>query len=330
MNYDERGSTMKAWRREDTVVAARMEPEHEQTTIQQQEYAKPRAVLDPASAGQTLDLEFNTVIQAFHQEFDTVIRTAFADAMSRAAKIKSKAEAEAEILLRQAHNEKAQLEAEVASLRQERDRLARTLSQTLLSLEQGLQAMTSALGQVEEQVKQQMQVLQAAGIQLGSLEPTIAEEPVGPEEEAIGEYRAPEKEAAEKYEIPVEGASEEYRMPVEEATAEYRMPEEEKAKAIEEYGVTKAYQPVSETRVRIIGLRQIAWLHRIEKALAADPAVEDVRTIKYSEGVLIMAVRHQPISLVGILKGVQGLSVQDVREVGEWIEVYLGDTIMSP
>jgi hypothetical protein len=301
-----------------------MEPKQEQTTIQQQETAGPRTVLDPTSVGLPLDQEFNTVIQAFHHEFDTVIRTAFADAMSRATKIKSKAEADAKILLQQAHNEKAQLEAEVVSLRQERDRLARTLNQTLLSLEQGLQAMTSAFWQVEEQVKQQMQVLQAAGIQLGSLEPTIAEEPVGPAEEAIEEYEAPEER-----EIPVEGTIEEYRMPVEETIAEYRMPEEEIAKVIEEYDVTKAYRPISETRVRIIGLRQIAWLHRIEKALAANPAVEDVRTIKYSEGVLIMAVRHQPISLVGILKGVQGLSVQDVREVGEWIEVYLGDTDMS-
>jgi flagellar biosynthesis chaperone FliJ len=298
MNYEELGGTMEAWRREGTVVAARMEPKHEQATIQQQEYADtstglstgPRAVLDPANEGLTLDQEFNTVIQAFHQEFDTVIRMAFADAMSRAAKIKSKAEAEAEILLQQAHNEKAQLEAEVASLRQKRDRLARTLSQTLLSLEQGLQAMAPALRQAEEQVKQQMQILQEAGLQLEGLRPAVAEELVKPEKKAVEEYGVSEEEA------------------------------------VEEHRMLEASQPVSETQVQIIGLRQISLLHRIEGALAAHPSIEDVRLMKYSEGVLIMAVAHRPTSLVEILKAIPGLSVQDVREVGEWIEVYLGDT----
>jgi biotin operon repressor len=365
MSYDEFGRTIEAWKGEGTSEETRLERNHEPTVVLQQGNPVEMA-LNPTSESPSAGRKFDTVIESFHQEFDSMIRTAFADAMNRVAQIESKAEAEAEALLGQAHDEKAQLEVEVANLRQERDQLAQILSQTLLSLDRGLQALTSTLGQANAQMKQHIEILKEAGVQLESLKPTAAEVSPGPEEEAVVEehrvvegevieaHRIPEQEAVTEHRVTEEEPVEVYRRhePEEEVIEEHRVPELEEEVAVEprvpapqeevitelrvtEQKAAEEYRPpedlpISETRVRIIGLRQIAWLHRIEGSLAANPAVEDVRTIKYSEGVLVLSVRHRPTSLVEILKGIPGLAVQDVRDVGEWIKVYLGDSSERP
>jgi biotin operon repressor len=353
MSYDEFDNTIEARKEEDTFEEARLDRRHEQTAIQRQGNPVGMAS-NPTSENPGVGQKFDTVIESFHQEFDSMIRTAFTDAMSRVAQIQSKAEAEAEALLGQAHDEKAQLEVEVANLRRERDQLAQILSQTLLSLDHGLQVLTSTLGQANAQMKQHIEILKEAGVQLESLKPTAAEVSPGPEEEVVvEERRVPEEVVVEERRVPEEEAITEYRAPEEEPAEAYRRrePEEEEVAAelrvpapqeevttelrVSEQEAAEEYRlpedlPISETRVRIIGLRQIAWLHRIEGSLAADPAVEDVRTIKYSEGVLVLSVRHRPTSLVEILKGIPELSVQDVRDVGEWIKVYLGDTSERP
>lgn len=88
-------------------------------------------------------------------------------------------------------------------------------------------------------------------------------------------------------------------------------------------------QPASETQVRIVGLRQIAWLHHIEKVLMAVPSVENVKLIMYDKGILVLDVRHRAAPLPNILTDLPGLSVQGVREMDEWIEVHLNNTNMS-
>ena len=268
-----------------------------------------------------LEQEFDAVIQSLHQEFDNVIRTALKDAMNQATEIKAKAEAEAEALLKQARDDRTRLEGEISSLQKERDRLAQTLNESLLNLKRRLQELTAILRQAEEQVEQQLQALQQAGIR--------AEAPIKPEEkmvevpevpeEVTPEYLRPKEEAIVGYEVPEEAVPERKEP---EKVEEYGGPARE---ALEKPAVPEFRQPAVETRLRIIGLRHIGWLHRIEQALADDPFVEDVRTIKYSDNVLVLAVRHQPTSLPGILRRVPGLSVRDVRETGEWIEVYLGE-----
>ncbi len=266
-----------------------------------------------STTGPAFDQEFDAVIQGLHQEFDNVIRTALKDAMNRATEIKAKAEAEAEALLKQARDEKAQLETEISNLQQERDRLTQTLNESLLNLKQRLQELTAILKQAEEQVEQQLQALQQASIRAEA--PTA----IKPEEKMIEAPGEVTPEYLKPYEVPEEaiperkepGKIEEYGMPAREA--------------LEKPAVPEIRQPAVETRLRIIGLRHIGWLHRIEQALADDPFVEDVRTIKYSDNVLVLVVRHQPTSLPGILRRVPGLSIRDVRETGEWIEVYLGE-----
>jgi len=302
------------------------------STGQRQEPAE-RATVSESTKSPVFDQEFDSVIRALHQEFDNVIRTALIDLMNRAATIRAKAEAEADALLKQARDERAQLEAEISSLQQERDRLTQTLNEGLLSLKEGLQELTAILRRAEEQVEQQIQTLQKVGMEAEALKPVIAEELLKPEEEIAEEYKVseetapeywkPKKEAVVGYEVTKEEAIPEPKEPEKETIEEYRMPTEE---AFERSVAPEAPQPAVETRLRIIGLRHIGWLHRIEAALADDPFVEDVRTIKYSDGVLVLAVRHQPTSLPGILRRVPGLSVRDVRETGEWIEVYLGET----
>jgi GGDEF domain-containing protein len=85
-------------------------------------------------------------------------------------------------------------------------------------------------------------------------------------------------------------------------------------------------QSVFETQVRIVGLRQIAWLHHIEKVLKAFPSVENVKLIMYDKGILVLGVRHRSAPLPSILMALPGLSVQGVHEMNGWIEVHLNNT----
>jgi len=98
-------------------------------------------------------------------------------------------------------------------------------------------------------------------------------------------------------------------------------PEEE---AIEERAAPEASQSVSKTQVRIIGLRQIARLHNIERTLKAYSAIEAVEVMQYTEGVLVLCVGHRSAPLSHIFKELPGFQVQEVHETEDgWIEVHL-------
>ena|GEM_PF-851388 len=88
-------------------------------------------------------------------------------------------------------------------------------------------------------------------------------------------------------------------------------------------------QSASETQVRIVGLRQIAWLHHIEKVLMAFPSIENVKLIMYDKGILVLEVRHRSAPLPSILTELPGLSVQGVLQMDGWIEVHLNNTNKS-
>ncbi len=262
---------------------------------QQQENVDPKAALDSASERLT-----------FYRELDTKFQAALADATSRAAEIHAKAEAQAAALLKHVHDERAQLEATVDSLQQ--------YNQVLLSLELVLQEAASALRQAEEQLEQQMQIFRQTATPMKSPRPVVAEGHPKPEGKVVEEHGVPEAQPS------VSRTPEALNETVIE---EHPRLEEE---AIEEH-VPEAQQSVSRTWVRIIGLRQIARLHLIEKTLKARPTIEDVRVVQYTQGVLVLYIGHRSAPLSDIFKELPGIRVREVRETeAGWIEVHLDGT----
>ena len=262
----------------------------------QQEHADLRTTLD--SAGERL---------AFYRELDAKFQAALADATSRAADIHSKAEVQATALLKHVHDERAQLEATVESLQK--------YNNVLLSLGQVLQAAASALRQAEEQLEQRMQVFRQTATQMESPRPVVAERYPKLEEDAIEE---PGVTGAHQS---ISSILEDLRETVIE---EHPKLEEE---SIEEHVASEAQQSVSRTWVRIIGLRQIARLHHIEKTLKARSAIEDVRVVQYAKGVLVLHIGHRSALLPDVFKELPGVKVQEVLETEDgWIEVRLNGT----